>query len=619
MVEAESHPLQKQREILREFRQAVVNRRQQEKRAQQRWEAKQQDAEATLKRILEDAERRLSREGVQAERRHEDALREAETRRSQTIRKAENLLKQTKDETGTRYRSDEKQADTILEQTRQEAQRKREQEESEITERYWAEARTAEQTWAEAQVLAGEKQSQVQKYLSRAQSNLREAQLSLERLIPVEIPAASPGQINSDSDPAQALQNSVDTVDQARIAIRSAVYDLLGWRVRQRRIRVWVIGIAVVACVTLLISWSVRNTHIQEMARQATATALHPTYVAMTTATAQAQATTATQAYLNRPQISIENASNMQLLDTVSAHSNWISAIDFSHDGALLASSAWDDTVKIWQVQFDRLKQHRKISHSGQVQDVIFSPDGESIVSSECTTKFSPEKPCETGVIQIYNPAKGLITEMKLPTSGTVNTIAIAPDGKTLASGSDDFIVRLWPAVGETSVHWLEGHTNTVLSVAFSPDGVMLASGAWDGTVRLWRVSDGALLYTMEGPTVAVNSVAFSPDGAMLAAVGGDTSPILVVWGVTTGQRLYERTDHALSASSVTFSPDGSLLATGGGHLDKTIVVRRASDGQPLVFLSGHESWVADLAFSPDGRLLVSGGGDGTVRLWGVQ
>ncbi|KAL8669334.1 MAG: hypothetical protein Q9168_006070 [Polycauliona sp. 1 TL-2023] len=247
-----------------------------------------------------------------------------------------------------------------------------------------------------------------------------------------------------------------------------------------------------------------------------------------------------------------------------------------------------------------KLKATRKYETTG---GAVFSPDGEWFaIGSEGRIRL-----CSTTTQ----------AQRSLPRrSQLIQSIALSPDGRQIASGSDGGILRLWDVDTGVPLRTLDEQALfPVYSIAFSPDGKTIASGSKDTLVKLRVVATGALLHMLHGHLQCCYAVAFSPDGKYIASGSGDGT--LRLWDVARGALLRRLKGHYESIYAVAFSPDGKQIAS--GSQDETIRLWDAATGAPLHMLKGHRNRVNSVAFSPDGKQIASGSYDETTRLWDVE
>jgi len=267
-----------------------------------------------------------------------------------------------------------------------------------------------------------------------------------------------------------------------------------------------------------------------------------------------------------------------ELVTTLTGHEGEVWTVAFSSDSKWLVSGSEDKIVRVWDASTGKAATIGPLECAQNVFAVAFSPDGRLIAAAG-----------SEGFIQLWEAATGRMTHDSFAVnsdeednldiednseessasdvevgSTKILSIVFSPDGKRIASGSNDGIIRVWDIDSGYRSLMFKGHTHLIGSVAYSPDGQSLVSGSIDKTVRAWNANTGEALVTLFGHGDWVEAVVFMLDGNSIISCGDDRT--IRIWNVEFALLLSSQAEHDPFArlSSGSLDDDGWLVGPSG-------------------------------------------------------
>lgn len=349
-----------------------------------------------------------------------------------------------------------------------------------------------------------------------------------------------------------------------------------------------------------------------------------PPNTTTTAATHQSQAVVVT----NSPQPRIFDLTTLSVVSLLSGHSDVVLTVDVSSDGGVVVTGSKDRSVRVWSAVAGGgggggMGGWRCVGvcegHTESVGAVGVSKSGKGsagklfVVSGarDRTVKLWDANAISKLIAGGGSAQREESEVLSLPCISTrvahekdINCIAVSPNDKLIASGSEDRTIHIFSTSPPTtttatttttssltSLATLKGHRRGVWSLRFSPVDRVLASASGDKTIRVWSLTDWTCVKVLEGHTGSVKSLAWVRGG--LHVVSGGDDGLLKCWLVKTSECVGTWTVPVHEA---------------GGQVEAEAVDEDEAEAV------GEKVWALDV--SADGRMLITGGVASVLNVW---
>ncbi len=253
-----------------------------------------------------------------------------------------------------------------------------------------------------------------------------------------------------------------------------------------------------------------------------------------------------------------------QLVRTFTDSLKGVFALAVSPDGKLLASGSWDETIALWDLASGACIQNLT-QHQSSVRSLAISPDSKTLVSGSFDR-----------TIVLWQLPAGTV-QTTIVDLEPIAAISLSANGKFFVSTGDDGTIKLWSlATGEAIVE-SRANQHCIGSLAIDPDGQTLAAGTVNGYVVLWQLNNIddrglpahiELVQTIKAHAGQINACVFSPDGQYL--ITGSVDGKAKVWYRGEDYQFRDKArsilkgDPGRSVMSVAISQQNQTIAIGG-------------------------------------------------------
>lgn len=320
---------------------------------------------------------------------------------------------------------------------------------------------------------------------------------------------------------------------------------------------------------------------------------------------------------------------------TFTEHTSGVTACEFAKKGSVLFTASLDGSIRAWDLiryrNFRTFTAPERLSFSCLAVD----PSGE-IVAAGSVDSFD---------IHIWSVQTGQLLDRLTGHEGPVASLAFAPNGGLLVSGSWDRTARIWSIFDRTQTSEPLQLQSDILDIAFRPDSLQIAISTLDGQLSFWAVSEAEQVAGLDGRrdvsggrnitdrrtaanvsgTKAFSTIRYSTDGSCLLA--GGNSKYICLYSVTTMVLLKKftvsvnlslsGTQEFLNSKLLTEAGPEGLLDDQGEASDLEARIDRSlpgsKRGDPSARKRMAEVRVNGVAFSPNGTAFCAASTEGLL------